>query len=99
MTATPVPLDQAMLARRFTVLIAGADTSRSRRSGGLEDWNTDSLIVISVSADKSQIEMLSLPRDTVDIPMADGTIYHHKVNGIAQRLGMPVLRESMAIAR
>ncbi len=95
-TATPIPLDQAMLARRFTVLIAGADTSRSRRSGGLEDWNTDALMVISVSADRSQIEILSLPRDTVDIPMADGTIYHHKVNGIAQRLGMPVLRDAMA---
>jgi polyisoprenyl-teichoic acid--peptidoglycan teichoic acid transferase len=95
-TATPIPIDQAMLARRFTVLVAGADTSESRRAGGLEDWNTDALMVISVSADKSQITILSLPRDTVDIPMADGSIYHRKVNGIAQRLGMPVLRDAMA---
>jgi LCP family protein required for cell wall assembly len=95
-TATAIPIDQAMLARRFTVLVAGADTSASRRAGGLTDWNTDALMVISVSADKSQITILSLPRDTVDIPMADGTIYHRKVNGIAQRLGMPVLRDTMA---
>jgi LCP family protein required for cell wall assembly len=95
-TATPIPIDQAMLARRFTVLVAGADTSESRRAGGLTDWNTDALMVISVSADKSQITILSLPRDTVDLPMADGTIHHRKVNGIAQRLGMPVLRDTMA---
>jgi LCP family protein required for cell wall assembly len=85
-----------MLAGRFTVLVAGADTSRSRRQAGLEDWNTDALMVISVSPDKSQITILSLPRDTVDIPMGDGTVYHHKVNGIAQRLGMPALRDAMA---
>jgi LCP family protein required for cell wall assembly len=95
-TPTPIPIDQAMLAGRFTVLVAGADTSRSRRQAGLEDWNTDALMVISVSADKSQITILSLPRDTVDIPMGDGTVYHHKVNGIAQRLGMPALRDAMA---
>ncbi|MGZ6372825.1 MAG: LCP family protein [Candidatus Limnocylindria bacterium] len=95
-TATPIPIDQAMLARRFTVLVAGADTSESRRASGVEDWNTDALMVISVSADKSQITILSLPRDTVDLPMADGSIYHRKVNGIAQRLGMPVLRDTMA---
>jgi LCP family protein required for cell wall assembly len=28
--------------------------------------------------------------------MADGSTYHSKVNGIAQRLGMPVLRDTMA---
>lgn len=95
-TATPVPIDQAMLARRFTVLVAGADTSASRRASGVTDWNTDALMVISVSADKSQIAILSLPRDTVDLPMPDGSIYHRKVNGIAQRLGMEVLRGAMA---
>jgi LCP family protein required for cell wall assembly len=95
-TPTPLPIDQAMLARRFTVLVAGADTSASRRASGLTDWNTDALMVISVSADKSQIAILSLPRDTVDLPMPDGSIYHGKVNGIAQRLGMEALRGAMA---
>jgi LCP family protein required for cell wall assembly len=93
---TPIPLDEAMLARRFTVLVAGADTSRYRRATGLTDWNTDALMVISVSADKSRITVMSLPRDTVDIPMPDGSIDHHKVNGIAQRLGMDALRGAMS---
>jgi len=94
-TPAPIPIDEAMLARRFTVLVAGADTSRSRRAGGLDEVNTDALMVISVSADKSRIAMLSLPRDTVDLPMADGSVYRGKVNSISQRLGIEALRDAM----
>ena len=93
---TAVPLDQVMLASRFTVLVAGADTDRSRRAEGIVDVNTDALMVVSVSADKSRIAVMSLPRDTVDLPMADGSIYHDKVNGIAQKLGIETLRSAMA---
>ena len=85
-----------MLARRFTVLVAGTDTSRSRQAEGLGDVNTDAVMVVSVSADKSRIAIMSLPRDTVDLPMADGSIYHGKVNGIAQQLGIETLRSAMA---
>lgn len=92
---TPIPLDQAMLARRFTVLVAGADSNPTRLARG-EDVNTDALMVVSVSADKSRIAMLSLPRDTVDIPMPDGSIYRGKVNAIAQRFGTETLRSAMA---
>ena len=93
---TPIPLDHPMLGRRFTVLVAGADTDRSRRAEGVVDVNTDALMVVSVSADKSRIAIMSLPRDTVDLPMADGSIYHGKVNGIAQKLGIETLRSAMA---
>jgi LCP family protein required for cell wall assembly len=93
---TPVPLDQAMLARRFTVLVAGADTDRSRRAEGVAEVNTDALMVVSVSADKSRIAIMSLPRDAVDIPMADGSIYHGKVNFIEQQFGIETLRSAMA---
>jgi LCP family protein required for cell wall assembly len=85
-----------MLAKRFTVLVAGSDSSAVRRARGEVDENTDALMVVSVSADKSQIAILSLPRDTVDIPMPDGSIYRGKVNGIAQRFGNDVLRGAMA---
>ena len=53
-------------------------------------------MVVSVSADKSRIAIMSLPRDTVDLPMADGSIYHGKVNGIAQQFGIETLRSAMA---
>ncbi len=92
---TPNPLDEAMLARRFTVLVVGADSNSTRRARG-EEVNTDALMVVSVSADKSRITMLSLPRDTVDIPMADGSIYRGKINEIAQRFDLDTLRGAMA---
>lgn len=93
---TPIPLDQAMLGRRLTVLVAGADTSIGRRAAGVKDWNTDALMVVSISADKSRIDMMSLPRDTVDVPMPDGSIYRGKINSIAQKFGMETLRGAMA---
>jgi LCP family protein required for cell wall assembly len=92
---TPIPIDEAMLARRFTVMVAGVDSSAVRRARG-EDENTDALMVISVSADKSRIDIMSLPRDTVDIPMPDGSIYRSKINGIAQDLGIEALRGAMS---
>lgn len=95
-TATPVAVDQAMLGRRFTVLVAGTDSSAVRRSRGVTEWNTDALMVISVSADKSQIAIMSLPRDLVDLPMPDGTIYHRKINGIAEKEGMDALRDAVS---
>lgn len=92
---TPIPIDEAMLARRFTVMVAGVDSSAARRARG-EDENTDALMVISVSADKSRIDIMSLPRDTVDIPMPDGSTYRSKINGIAQELGIEGLRGAMS---
>ncbi len=94
-TPTPIPIDEAMLARRFTVMVAGVDSSAGRRARG-EDQNTDALMVISVSADKSRIDIMSLPRDTVDIPMPDGSIYHRKINSIAQAFGIEGLRGAMS---
>ena len=95
-TPVPIPVDEQMLARRFTVLVAGEDTSQYRRTHGVGGWRTDALMVISVSADKSKIAMISLPRDTVDVPMANGTIYHGKVNGISESFGLEALRGAMA---
>ena len=92
---TPNPIDQAMLARRFTVLVAGVDSNATRQANG-ETPNTDAVMVISVSPDQSRIDMLSLPRDTVDIPMPDGTIYHKKVNSISATLGVDALRGAMS---
>src|SRR3990172_3552988 len=53
-------------------------------------------MVISVSPDQSRIAILSLPRDTVDMPLAGGGVYRGKVNGIADALGVEALRGAMA---
>jgi LCP family protein required for cell wall assembly len=85
-----------MLAGRFTVLVAGADTSASRRAGGTSAVNTDALMVVSVSADKSRIDMISLPRDTVDVPLPGGKVYRGKINGLADKQGIEALRGAMS---
>ena len=95
-TPPPIPLDQAMLSRRFTLLVIGSDSSLARRNSGLITWRTDALMVVSVSADQSHISMLSLPRDTADVPLGDGRIYRGKVNSIAEVFGIDGLRKAMA---
>ncbi len=94
-TPTPIPIDQAMLAARFTVLVVGVDSSAQRRSADLPE-NTDALMVVSVSADKSRIDFISVPRDTVDVPLPDGTTYRHKINSIADALGIEALPGAMS---
>jgi LCP family protein required for cell wall assembly len=96
LTSIPIPLDEELLGRRFSVLIVGYDSSLSRRNGGNDDRNTDALMVISISADRSRIAVVSLPRDTVDVPLANGTTYRRKVNAIADELGIEALRGGMA---
>jgi LCP family protein required for cell wall assembly len=95
-TATPIPLDQALLSRRVTFLVVGSDSSAYRRQIGMATYRTDAMMVVSVSADHSQIAVLSLPRDTVDVPMADGRIYTGKLNGLAEAYGLGALQGAMA---
>ena len=94
-TPTPIPLDQAMLKGRVTLLIIGTDSNvdRARRRVAV---NTDAMIVASVNAAKDQIVMLSLPRDTVDLPMADGRVWGNKINGLEGSLGVEALRDTIA---
>jgi cell envelope-related function transcriptional attenuator common domain len=95
-TPAPIPVDPALLDHRLTVLVIGSDSSQARRNGGLITWRTDSLMVVSVNGDHSQISMLSLPRDTVDVPLGDGRIYRGKVNEIAELFGIDRLRKAMS---
>jgi LCP family protein required for cell wall assembly len=95
-TPIPIPIDEELLGSRFTVLVLGEDSSATRRSQGTVITNTDTVMVVSVSADQSSVAALSIPRDTVDIPLADGRIYRGKVNGIAYDLGLEVARGAVA---
>jgi LCP family protein required for cell wall assembly len=85
-TPTPNPYDQALLNHRFTVLVIGEDSDSWRESKG-KTTRTDTMMIVSVSGNHRQISMLSLPRDTVDIPLANGLTYTGKVNGIAGQYG------------
>lgn len=94
-TATPVPYDEALLNSRLTVLVVGQDSDRWREAAGAPGRNTDAIIVVSLSADQSELVMLGLPRDTVDVPLGDGRTYGGKVNAIAHQFGLDGLRRAM----
>ena len=93
---TPEPLKQALLDNRFTVLVVGEDVSAERRSRGYAGDNTDAIMVVSVSPGQGKVTMLSLPRDTVDIPLPNGQLWTGKVNGIANSYDVDTLRQAMA---
>jgi LCP family protein required for cell wall assembly len=80
---------------RLTVLVLGSDSSalrRARGTGGL----TDAITVVSIAADGSNVALISLPRDSVDFPMPDGSTWHTKVNAITELRGVETMREAMA---
>lgn len=88
---SPTPtFNEALLENRLTVLVIGLDSSEARRSQGM-GANSDTIILASVSADQSEVTLISLPRDTVDIPMPDGTTWPSKVNAIYDQLGVDAL--------
>ncbi|MGI8872709.1 MAG: LCP family protein [Candidatus Limnocylindria bacterium] len=92
---TPVPLDQGLLNRRLTVMVIGNDSNPDRASRGMF-VRTDSIMVVSVNTTHTRISMVSLPRDTVDIPLGNGGVWRDKVNGIQTTLGVQAMKRAMA---
>jgi LCP family protein required for cell wall assembly len=82
---TPSPsieaFNEELLNQRLTVLVVGLDMNEERAAPGVVP-NTDALMLASVSADQSEVVLVSLPRDTVDVPLADSTVWRPKINGL-----------------
>ncbi|MGH2488413.1 MAG: LCP family protein [Candidatus Limnocylindria bacterium] len=93
-TPTPVVINQALLSQRITVLFAGNDSTPDRVANGYGPL-TDAMVVASVSADHTQLTMVALPRDAVDIPLGDGSIWHLKANAIRFSYGMEGLEAAL----
>jgi LCP family protein required for cell wall assembly len=69
---------------RLNVLLIGTD-----RRPGEGAYNTDTLIVMSIDPATGQVAMLSLPRDTVGVPLPDiparavfGSTWQRKINAL-----------------
>lgn len=92
-SATP-ELNAELLDRRWTVLFVGLDTDSTRESRG-EPVNSDALMLVSVAADQSEVALVSLPRDTVDVPLPDGSTYERKINALYGEEGLDGLVEAM----
>jgi len=79
---SPTPaLNADLLNNRLTVLLLGLDTNVPRRDRG-SGTNSDTIMLASISADQSEVTLISVPRDTVDVPLADGTTWQQKINAI-----------------
>lgn len=96
-TTTPTAsasLAADLLDRRWTVLFAGTDLTDAREETGLIP-STDALMLVSFSADASQLTMVSLPRDTVDVPLPDGGTWDRKINALYTAEGTDALVAAM----
>lgn len=62
---------------RFTVLLIGVDSGVGRNT-----FNTDTMIVASLDPVGHAVSMVSVPRDTVDLPLPNGGVYSGKINGL-----------------
>ncbi len=77
-TSTPFPSSSPDSGvQRVNVLLIGIDSGVGRNTA-----NTDTMIVASLDAVTETVSMISLPRDMVDVPLPDGTVYKPKLNGL-----------------
>ena len=84
-----------LLDRRWTILYVGTDLNAAREEDG-DAPNADSLLVVSASVDQSELTLISLPRDTVDVPLEDGGTYDKKINALFQEQGIDALVGAMS---
>ena len=88
-------LNAELLDRRWTVLYVGTDLNAAREADGAAP-NADALMVASLSADQSELTLISLPRDTVDVPLADGGTWPEKINSLYVQRGIDELVGAMS---
>jgi LCP family protein required for cell wall assembly len=62
---------------RLTVLVLGSDYRE-----GVIGSRTDAIIVASVNPRSGRVTMVSLPRDTVNMPIAPGKVYGGRINSL-----------------
>jgi LCP family protein required for cell wall assembly len=87
-------VDAGLAEKRWTVLYVGTDLNEAREADG-QPPNADALMLVSLSADQSELTLVSLPRDTVDLPLADGGTYEGKVNALYAEAGVDALVGAM----
>lgn len=87
---------------RFTVLLLGSDLR-----DGIVGERTDTVIVATVDPGTGKVAMVSLPRDTVNVPIAPGEAYAERINTLyfdlqqstgKRKAALEELRASLAYA-
>ena len=94
-TASAAPsVEPELLDRRWTVLFVGTDLNEARANDGATA-STDALMLASLSADASRLALVSLPRDTVDVPLPGGGTWDRKINALYASRGIDALAGAM----
>ena len=88
-------LNADLLDQRWTVLFVGTDVTEARADDPAFVPNSDALMLVSLSPDQSELTMVSLPRDTVDVPLPDGEVWPRKINALYAEEGIEALVEAM----
>ncbi|MFN8622295.1 MAG: LCP family protein [Chloroflexota bacterium] len=102
----PIPgfADLAGSDGRLTILLLGSDARKH-----LAGERTDTIVVATIDPTTGRIAMASLPRDTVNVPIADGEVFgspnringllqHYMLNGLSRTQALEKVKESMAVA-
>jgi LCP family protein required for cell wall assembly len=93
---TPSPTPEANVdEENVTILLVGRDFLAARTALGESGMNTDMLIVANIRADGSRIDLMSLPRDSTDVPLGDGSVWSGKINSLRAARGLPALEAAM----
>ncbi len=62
---------------RFTVLLLGSDARKN-----LIGERTDTIMIATIDPTTGKVAMVSLPRDTINVPIGPGSEYREKVTGL-----------------
>lgn len=73
---SPLPSPSPAIPR-VTILLLGVDAGVGRNT-----YLTDTIIVASLDPVTETVSMVSVPRDMVEVPMADGRRFRAKINGL-----------------
>jgi LCP family protein required for cell wall assembly len=92
-TADP-SLATELLDRSWTILFVGLDRNEERAQRD-EPVNADALMVVHVDESQSQVSLVSIPRDTVNAPLADGSTHERKINALYGAEGIDGLVEAV----
>ena len=88
-TPMPTPVTAGFEDGRLTVLVLGSDSAAHRAAAGAGGL-TDAITVVSVREDGTGLTLISLPRDTADVALPDGSVWTAKLNALAPTLGAEV---------
>ncbi len=79
---------------RFTVLLLGSDAR-----GKVIGERTDTIMVATIDPTTGRVAMASLPRDTVNVPIANGEVYSNRINGLLQSFELNGADRGQALRR